>query len=164
MTSQFQDLDEFFDPTLRLPVRGKEYVIQPVDAKTGVWVQRLFEIGARQRAGEELDAEALSSLKLDDDQEKDAFRRVLGDTYQEILADGVGWEDLKLVGTTALIWVGTDKNTAAAFWNAGGKTPKARKAPADRQAKSGRPASTATKKRPAKKAAASGKSSSSTGR
>ncbi|WP_166375974.1 DUF7426 family protein [Aeromicrobium phragmitis] len=162
--SQFKDLDDFFDPTLRLPIRGKEYVIQPVDAATGVWVQRLFEVGVRLQSGDDVEEAQLASLKLDDAEERDTFRRVLGDTYDEMVADNVPWPYIKHAGTTTLIWIATDKDRAEAYWSAGGERPKARKAPADRQAKSARPASTATKKAPAKKPRASAKSSSNTGR
>lgn len=165
--SQFNDLDEFFDPSLHLPVRGKTYTIQPVDGKTGVWVQRLFQLGAKAAGGQVLDPEALASLQLDDDQERDAFSRVLGDTLEEMLADKVGWEDIKLVGTTALIWVASDTDTAATFWNNGGDTPKARKQPQDRKAgaKSARQGSTGTKSTPTKpdKVPVSAKSSPPTG-
>ena len=43
----FADLDGRFDDALRLPVKGKTYVIPSPPAVTGLRVQRLMQIGTK---------------------------------------------------------------------------------------------------------------------
>lgn len=153
----FADLDEFFDDTLKLPVGGKTYVIASVDAETGLWCQRMLSTAAEVATGSDLSETEVGDLLLDDDQERDLYRRVLGDVYDELVADKVGWERLKHVGTTAFMWAAGNKQTAEDFWLSGGEAgsgepqrpvPQDHKAPAKKKA---RPASRAgSTKRPAK--------------
>lgn len=147
----FQDLDEFFDDTLRLPIQGKTYVIESPDAKTGLFVQGLMSLAADARAGRKVDADDLQALHLDDDEEKDLHRRLLGTAFDEMLDDGVKWHRIRHAGQTAIFWVVRGKETAEEFWNGGG-TPKAptptdsegsaSEAPADSPASSSSPTET----------------------
>lgn len=132
----FADLDEFFDDTLKLPIGGKMYTIRSVDAETGLWCQRMMESAAVVSAGAQLSEGDVDGLILDDDQERDLFRRVLGATYDEMIADKVSWERLKHAGTTAFMWAAGNKETAEDYWLSGGAVPgKApRPAPQDRKA------------------------------
>lgn len=120
----FTDLDEFFDPTLKLPIGGKTYVVPSPDAKTGLWAQGMMTAAVQIRAGETPDG--LEALVLDDDEERDLYERLLGDAYAEMVADGVKWHKIKHAGTTALWWVVYGKDVAERFWNAGGGQGKAR--------------------------------------
>ena len=143
----FADLDEFFDDTLKLPIGGKTYVIRSVDAETGLWCQRMMESAAVVSAGAQLSEGDVDGLLLDDDQERDLFRRVLGATYDEMVADKVSWERLKHAGTTAFMWAAGNKETAEEFWLSGGAgpgkkkrpVPQDHKAPAKKKARQGSP-------------------------
>ena len=135
----FKDLDQYFDPTLVLPIKGKDYVIQPVDADTGLWVQTIFGVAGKAKQTGQVDPEDLESLKLHQGDNKELFPRLLGDTYQELIDDGVDWERIKVVAVTVMIWISTSEEAAEEFWNAGGKTPP--KAPTDRKPKKKKKAS-----------------------
>jgi hypothetical protein len=115
----FKDLEEFFDDALRLPVGGKEYVIASPDAETGLWcqtmVERAGEIERRRAAGDDVAHET-----LDDEQETDLYRRVLGATHDEMVADGLSWEKLKHCGMTAFLWAAGNKTSAEKYWESGG--------------------------------------------
>lgn len=114
----FRDLDEFFRPSLKLPIRGKVYEVQSPDAETGLWAQRLMSSATRAaKDGAELTEEQASSLMLDDAQEADLYKRLLGDAFQEMLDDKVNWEQMKHAGMTALIWSAGNTQAAEEFWN-----------------------------------------------
>jgi hypothetical protein len=128
----FRELDEFFDDTLKLPIGGKTYVIQSPDSKTGLWVQSMMAVAVAASSGRDVDPSDLEGLRLDDDEEKDLYRRLLGDTYQEMLDDGVRWHKLKHAGETTLFWVLRGKEFAERIWNGAGdpKAPASTPAPA----------------------------------
>jgi hypothetical protein len=114
----FKDLSEFADdPVLELPIDGRIYVVQGVDGETGIWANLLLELGQAALAGKEVDGS-----RLDDDQERDAYARLLGDTYQELLDADVSWERIKHVAYTALLWVTSGMATAEEFWATWGKS------------------------------------------
>ena len=129
-----RDLDEFFDPTLRLPIRGKVYVVASPDAKTGLRVQRLMSTGAVAAMGGEVSDADLESLEFDDDEERDLYLRILGPAYDEMLADGLPWEIVQHAGQTALMWVAFGREAAERVWESVGEAhrpePQDRKAPA----------------------------------
>jgi len=139
-----RDLAEFFDPTLRLPIRGKVYVVESPDAKTGIHVQRLMTTGVLASSGAEVSQDRLDELELDDADEIDLYKRLLGPAYDEMLADGLPWAIVKHAGVTAFMWVAYDRDSAERFWeSAAGEAkrpePQDRKAPAVKKAaKSGR--------------------------
>ncbi|GAA4600341.1 hypothetical protein GCM10023194_81410 [Planotetraspora phitsanulokensis] len=117
--ANFRDLDEFFDPTLKLPVGGKTYVIQPPSAEVGLLCQRLMQASIAHESGQDVDGEGLNKLAqvvLDDDQERDLYQRILGATFDELVADGVDWAKVQHVGTTALVWVAAGEDAAAKIW------------------------------------------------
>lgn len=122
----FKDLDDFFDSSLRLPIRGKTYVVPSPDAKTGLWVQEALTVAAQAKAGQDVDPNTLAALELDDDEEKDLFKRILGTAHAEMVADNLPWEWIKHAGTTALIWAAGNTEAAERFWNSGGD-PKAQR-------------------------------------
>ncbi len=160
----FKDLQQHFDPALKLPIGGKVYRIEPVDADTGLFLQATTAFAATIQGGGTVLPADVEQLRLDEDDPRDIMHRLLGDTLDEMKADGLDFEVIKLVTQTALIWVVQDADTAETFWNNGGSLPKAR-APQDRKgpAKSARQASTGTTSPRKKKAATGGKSSSTTG-
>jgi hypothetical protein len=134
----FNDLDDFFDDALRLPIGGKEYVIT-VSAEAGIRHQKLFSLIVAANNGVTLSAEDLATLELDDDAEKDVFISVLGPAYDEMKVDGVSWPKIKHAATTAFMYAAGDKKLAEQVWNnpeavdVAGKAPRQ---PADHKKKS----------------------------
>lgn len=133
----FQDLDEFFDSSLRLPIRGVEYVIESPDAETGLWAQRLLETAVKaKRNGGELDETDAEKLVLSDADERSMYERLLGAAFDQMVADGVPWEYLKHAGVTALMWAAGNVEAAEKYWASGGQTPDpTRPVPQDRKPK-----------------------------
>ncbi|MEU2443563.1 hypothetical protein ABZ588_08585 [Streptomyces althioticus] len=125
-SNQFEALDDFLDDYLELPVRirGGEvrvYRIEDPPAEDGIRIERVTTLAARLAAGQK----APDAPVLDDDEERDLYRLCLGDTYDEMLDDGVGWAQFKHVAMTAMFWVIADKETAAEFWRTGQQPGKA---------------------------------------
>lgn len=161
-----RDLSEVLDPDLSLPIRGKTYRVPPVDAETGLRLQRLAEHAAKLahavEAGESPDAEALG-----EDSELDLYRDALGSAYEEMLGDKVPFAWLKVAGITAWLHAAVGAEQAEAYWNAAGD-PEAfagnreqrRAARSTRQPVS----ASGTNPKPAPPAGTTGKQSSPTGR
>jgi hypothetical protein len=112
----FNDLDEFFDDTLPLPIAGRVYVVPSPDAEVGLWCTRLFSAAQIKAAGGEADM----PTELDDDAELGMYSRVLGTAYAEMLADNVPISRITFAGQTAFIWITQGKVTAEVFWNNSG--------------------------------------------
>lgn len=122
----FEDLDEFFDDTIELPVGGKTYVVPGVDAETGLYCQRLLERGKAAYLGKDVDGG-----ELDDEAEMSLYERVLGPVYAELIADGVSWPKISHCGLTAFFWAANNRTTAEKYWNSGGN-PEALTPPTNR--------------------------------
>lgn len=115
----FRDLSEVLDGGLSLPYKGKSYTVPPVDAETGLRLQRLAEVAAQAAKAAET-GEPLDTVALDDDAEVDLYRDALGTAYDEMLADRVPWPMLKLAGVTAWLDAAVSREAAEAYWNAAG--------------------------------------------
>jgi len=121
MGSRFEAVDGLLDDSLTLPVPGRdgtvrEYRIASPSSEDGLWIERLTGIGMRAaRTGQAPDTEL-----LDDDAERNLYQRLLGDTYEAMLADGVTWAWLKHAAKTVLIWCNTSLVDAERFWVAAG--------------------------------------------
>lgn len=92
-----RDLSDFFlDGALVYPgvpsekhPDGKTYTVKCVDARTGVWLESLVDVGAKRAVGADLSLKDVQSLVLDDDQELSLYQRLLGPVYQELIDDNV---------------------------------------------------------------------------
>lgn len=120
----FRDLSEVLDAGLSLPYKGKVYLVPPVDAETGLRLQRLAEVAAQvakaAEDGEPLDTATLDTVALDDAGEVDLYRDALGTAYAEMLADRVPWPMLRVAGVTAWLDTAVSREAAEAYWNAAG--------------------------------------------
>lgn len=112
------------------PAGTYEYVIEGVDASTGLWAQRLFQKSQaaqrRSEAGEsaeDIDAD----LHLSDEAERDLYGEALGATLDQLIADGVPWKKAQLMGQIAYAWIVRDVEGARAVWESDG-APKANRA------------------------------------
>jgi len=108
----FKDLAALTDGLrITLPIRGKHYTIEDVDAETGLWAQRLWDLGSKASTGREVDG-----ADLDDNEEEQLYQRLLGDTFDEMKADGIRWGEIRHVGLTVLIWITNGEPAAEAYW------------------------------------------------
>lgn len=182
----FKNIDAYLNDTIDLPYNGKVYAIQPVDAETGLWVERIMALAAdahrAQQGGPQvvISPDEAADLEPPGGGRRTVFEVILGDTLDELRADKVPHTVMKLINATVLIWISAGVEEAEQYWASGGRPGKAPKQPADRKpaakkapAKRAPRASTAgtttrkpaAKKAPAKKAAAGrGSRSSTTGR
>lgn len=71
--------------------RGKTYRFPSPTAERGLWMRNLFEFGVKVNLGITPGAGEAAGLNLNDDQELDLYREVMGDTLDEMLTDGVLW-------------------------------------------------------------------------
>ena len=69
---------------------GKTYRFASPDAKTGLLLASLANLATQARLGVDI-GEKAASLALDDDQERDLMRDVMGSTLDELTTDGVSW-------------------------------------------------------------------------
>ncbi|GAA3956665.1 hypothetical protein GCM10022384_07240 [Streptomyces marokkonensis] len=120
MAAQFEALGDFLDDYLELPVsvgdgQTRVYRIPSPTAEAGLRVEAITKAAAQLfLGGVEPDAEMLN-----DDEEKDLFRLVLGPVHDEIAAD-LSWTRFRHVAMTTMVWVLNDRDTAAKFWSSGG--------------------------------------------
>lgn len=145
----FEDLDNFFHGGLELPIGGKTYSISSPDFHTGLQVQRLLELGAKQSrliakrrtleakrqageaineadeitAAEELTSAEVASLQMDDDSELEYYARLLGPAHTEMVNDGVSLDRIKHAGVTTSLWIGIGLEAAERYWASAGKPP-----------------------------------------
>jgi len=69
---------------------GRTYIFDSPDAKTGLFLASLANLAVKARLGGDIGEQA-AALELDDDQERDLMRDVMGATLDELTADGVSW-------------------------------------------------------------------------
>ncbi|GAA2298283.1 hypothetical protein GCM10010402_66100 [Actinomadura luteofluorescens] len=112
---EFEELEEFIDDTLPLPIHGKTYVIPAVDGKTGVWAQKILaEIERAKDAGQ------ADAGKLNDGDERILIERMLGPVLDEMVEDEVKWPRISHAGMTVFFWTVVDRAAAAKYWKSGG--------------------------------------------
>lgn len=87
-----KDLSSYLDDdTLQFPIDGKTYTVQSPDAKTGLWLSSLANVGVKAAGDQQVTEAELEKLQLNDDEERDFAQQVLGKTYDELIFDGVPW-------------------------------------------------------------------------
>lgn len=102
----YRDLEEFFDPDLYLPIGGKGYRVESPTAFDGL----------------RLRTRLLSGGRLADEEEVTEIRALLGDTFEQMQADGVKWPEIMHAGRTALLHYAVSADAALIHWG-GGEDP-----------------------------------------
>lgn len=136
---QFQPIDEYLDDDgITLPIRGKDYTIQPPDALTGLEVSRLMSLTVDAVAGRDIEDDPRVQQVLDAHTKagESLENRVLGPALDEMVADGVPWPSVQLAFQTTMLWITQGAEVAARYWAAGGGAMgKAPQAPSDHKPK-----------------------------
>lgn len=112
--ARFQDLGEFFDETLTLPIKGTEYVVPSPSAELGLAVESIVMRGG-QLTDDEIEL-------LTDDEERDLYARLLGPAHAEMIENGVPWSMIQHAGKTAMIWIAMGQEAAERAWLGKGLT------------------------------------------
>lgn len=107
----------WLDGDLVLPINGKKYRVPEYSAEIGMRVEAILAAG-RGQAGER------HKQVLDDEQEKDLYRDVLGPAYEQLLAD-VSWPMLKHCAVMAMFHFNISPEAGEAHWNRGAQSGKA---------------------------------------
>jgi hypothetical protein len=143
---ELKELNDFLSPTLVVPAKGKEYRIASVDAETGLRLQKLIAVGVKAYTDKDLTEKDLELVS--DDEEESFFKSVLGDTYDELLADKIPYTGLKQIASLAMIWTTQGFDAAQQYFLAGGKAPEPNRE-ARRTATRTRTAAASTTRKPA---------------
>ena len=145
------------DQTLRLPIRGKEYVIHPPRADIGLALSSRLAAGMLLDAKVPLDEESLAEAdrraQVADDQEPDFYRQCLNGPragepvliYEQMLEDGLSHPEVEMAAQTAFMAWTMGREAAEYYWNTGGKAlAQRRRHPALRQTETPTPTAAAS--------------------
>lgn len=120
------DLRDVLDqPTLTLPIGGKQYDVKPCSAKTWMRLQAYrAAVTAVKQAAEAKEKPKPADVKASTISEPVLFGMSLGDVYQQMInSDDVTPPELFQAGMTALLWQTGDGELAEVYWRSGGKVP-----------------------------------------
>jgi hypothetical protein len=139
MGGRFEALDELLDEYIELPVpigdrddkKRKKYRIESPSGRDGLRIEAITQAAVvLVQGGEDINTEL-----LDDDQERDTFKLLLGDTYEVMLKDGVKWVWLRHSALTVLMWVNSGLQTAESYWASAGDPERLARNRAERRSK-----------------------------
>lgn len=139
MGGRFEALDELLDEFIELPVpvgdrddkKVKKYRIESPSGRDGLKIEAITQAAVTLvQGGEDINTEL-----LDDNEERDAFKLLLGDTYQRMLDDGVKWVWLRHAALTVLMWVNSGLQTAEQYWASAGDPEQMARNRAERRSK-----------------------------
>lgn len=125
-----RDLSDFFEPWIDYPnvpckaePKLKTYRVQSPDAKTGLWLTGMGQLGARAGVGLPISAADALSLKLEDDEERNFYQMVLGcesncgeqqedgtvydcasSTYHQMMDDEVPWAWIEKIAQDSFLF------------------------------------------------------------
>ncbi len=124
MAGKFEALGELLDEFIELPVpigdgedrKVRMYRIESPSGRDGLKVERITSVAMQLAMG----GENINTNVLDDDEEIDLYRTLLGKQYDQLLEDGVKWSWLRHVALTTLMWVSSGMGPAEKYWKAAG--------------------------------------------
>jgi hypothetical protein len=134
-----RDINDVLDLTLRLPIGGKTYEVQPPPANIAAHLMNLLALGIYADAGLPMDEETRGSIEVTDEEFPEFSRMCLGSTLDELTADGIGSPRLDFIVETAFLCWTVGKPFAEHHWETGGKPA----GPTEKR--SGRPTATRTR-------------------
>ncbi|MFI7168524.1 DUF7426 family protein [Rhodococcoides fascians] len=111
----YDNLSEFFDPDVLLPIRGKTYRIVSPNAAEGLRIRQIMASNGTFSDAEEL-TEVLTLMGASEDPETGVWS---GGVYGEMDADGLSWAEIFHAGRTALMHYGLSPSLAQINWHTG---------------------------------------------
>lgn len=136
--SQFKDLAELLDPRLPLPINGRIYYVPSPSIKMGLRAQATVALAAKVKQGQSVTPEDIAALQLNDEEELEFNKALLGPCFQEMEDNAVPWEYVRHAAKTVFMWLVSDRDEAAKVWanrgNASRPVPQDRKPPAKKRA------------------------------
>lgn len=96
---------------------GPEYLVYPTDVDTALLVHDLWGIGQDAAKGKPV---AASKRILDNNEERNLYERLLGDTLTDLEADKVEWPDIQFIAQCVMTWIVAGMDAAKAIRDSGG--------------------------------------------
>ncbi|QYC54355.1 tail assembly chaperone [Microbacterium phage Pickles13] len=121
MLDFMEDEDGFTSPPLpsKTHPEGRQYQVASPDATTGLRLNALADIMVKKEMGAEVSATDVRRLRMDDSDEHEFVRQVLGaervdggNALDEMIADGCKWEHIKRMSQYAFTFFGVSKEAA----------------------------------------------------
>lgn len=112
------ELDEFLDEDLEIPIKsknhpeGKVYVREAPDTDTVLRIKKDLRIGQEIAEGRRDPEDG----DMEDEEEQEFIRLVLGPAYDEMREDGVKWPSINRALAAALAWIVSDADDATDVW------------------------------------------------
>lgn len=100
----------WLDGDLILPIGGKKYRVPEFNAEVGMRVEIILN-AARGKMSER------QQQVLSDEGERDTYRDILGDAYEQMADDGVSWPRIKHAAITAMYHFNISPAAAEEYWN-----------------------------------------------
>lgn len=127
MAQKLGDIGRYFDPGLTLTVLGKEYTLPLPSAELGLWCRLVAQVAGDVNAASTEDDVQASIARIEalpdlpGGKDVSLPQRVLGDVYEQLVADGVPDPYIQFCGQTAYVWILAGVDKAAEFWTSGGR-------------------------------------------
>jgi hypothetical protein len=122
-----KDLRAALTGILKLPIGGTVYEVPPISAELGLRFQDLMAIAAKakkaQDAATQYTPDDADTEVMNDAGERDLYREALGPVYEQMIADGVTFAELKLASLYVMFHAIYGDTFADAYWASGGKAP-----------------------------------------
>lgn len=145
-----KDLREALKSSLKLPIGGTVYEVQPISAELGLRFQDLMDIAAKSKKAQDSQQEYTPDADdvevLNDAAEKDLYKEALGDAWEAMVADGVRFAELKLAALYVIFHAVYGDTFADAYWASGGKAPAPNRAARRTETRTRTGAATTTKR------------------
>ncbi|MFC9514393.1 hypothetical protein ACFTSD_01540 [Nocardiaceae bacterium NPDC056970] len=111
----YNDLREFFDPDLHLPINGKAYTIHTPNAADGLRLRALLSADdvVLTNTDELAEIAKLFGATVEDD------GHLAGGIWQQMNDDGISWPEIIHAGRTALMHYGLSADHGAIYWRTG---------------------------------------------
>lgn len=116
-----RDLVDVLDLSLPLPIRGKTYRVLPPNAATGLALQQKMALGIIVNQGGHVPDDVRAQVEVDDEHLPDFAHQVLGDVYDEMVADDLSTPEIEFAVSTAFIAWTSGRAYAEHYWETGGK-------------------------------------------
>lgn len=109
---KFKDLDEIFDPDLKLPIRGKQYTV-PAPGAAFAKHLRTAVLDSEVTPFDQI-ADAMRVLGAEIDPETGDWA---GGVYDEMVADDLSWTIILHAGKTAMVHYGFSPDMGEVYWH-----------------------------------------------